>query len=273
MSENLEDYKRYLEMEEKSAATIDKYLRDCRAFFAYLGDRPISKEETIGYKEYISGRYAAASVNSMLIALNGFLRFIGKADCCVKLLKIQRQMFCREEKELTQAEYKRLVKAAEGTRLSFVMQAICGTGIRVSELQYITVEAVKEGKAVVHCKNKTRVIFIPAHLQKLLRQYIKKSGVQAGPVFVSRTGKPLHKGNIWRDMKALCARAGVPPEKVFPHNLRHLFARMFYRIDKDIVRLADLLGHASINTTRIYMVETGRQHLACLERIQKALMT
>lgn len=266
-------FEQHLIAEEKSAATIEKYRRDVRGFFMFLGDRRISKEETVAYKEYLAGRYAPASVNSMLIALNCFLRFIGMPDCCVKPLKIQRQIFCSEDKELTRQELHRLVKAAGDTRLSLVIQTICGTGIRVSELQYITAEAVREGKAVVNCKNKTRVIFIPASLQKQLKAYMKKSGVTAGAVFVTRNGKPLNRRNIWRDMKALCRRAGVAPNKVFPHNLRHLFARTFYSVEKDIVRLADLLGHSSINTTRIYTLETGDKHRLCLERVEKKLLT
>ena len=182
-------------------------------------------------------------------------------------------MFVNEKKELTTAEYRRLLKAAQGTRLELVIQTICETGIRVSELKYITVDAVEQGRAVVDCKNKTRVIFIPSPLRKILLQYIKKSGIQAGSVFVTKTGKPLNRSNIWRDMKALCERANVAPGKVFPHNLRHLFARTFYSIERDIVRLADLLGHSSINTTRIYTIETGKQHLDCLERMHRMLMT
>ena len=266
-------FEQHLIAEEKSAATIEKYRRDIRSFFMFLSDRRISKEETVAYKEYLAERYAPASVNSMLIALNCFLRFIGMQDCCVRLLKIQRQIFCSEDKELTRQELHRLVKAAGDTRLSLVIQTICGTGIRVSELQYITAEAVREGKAVVNCKNKTRVIFIPASLQKQLKAYMKKSGVTAGAVFVTRSGKPLNRRNIWRDMKALCRRAGVASNKVFPHNLRHLFARTFYSVEKDIVRLADLLGHSSINTTRIYTLETGDKHRLCLERVEKKLLT
>ena len=209
----------------------------------------------------------------MLVALNSFLRFIGLQDCCVKLVKIQRQIFSREDKELSIAEYKRLVKAAANTRLSLVIQTICGTGIRVSELQHITVEAVWAGKTVVNCKNKTRVIFIPASIQKLLTKYIKKNRITAGAVFVSKSGKPLDRKNIWRDMKALCEQAGVSPEKVFPHNLRHLFARTFYSLEKDIVRLADLLGHSSIDTTRIYTIETGNEHRHRLERVGRLLIT
>ena len=266
-------FEQHLIAEEKSAATVEKYRRDIRSFFMFLSDRRISKEETVAYKEYLAGRYAPASVNSMLIALNCFLRFSGMPDCCVKPLKIQRQIFCSEDKELTRQELHRLVKAAGDTRLSLVIQTICGTGIRVSELQYITAEAVREGKAVVSCKNKTRVIFIPASLQKQLKAYMKKSGVTAGAVFVTRSGRPLNRRNIWRDMKALCRRAGVASNKVFPHNLRHLFARTFYSVEKDIVRLADLLGHSSINTTRIYTLETGDKHRLCLERVEKKLLT
>lgn len=266
-------FEQHLIAEEKSTATIEKYRRDIHSFFMFLGDRRISKEETVAYKEYLAGRYAPASVNSMLIALNCFLRFSGMPECCVKPLKIQRQIFCSEDKELTRQELHRLVKAAGDTRLSLVIQTICGTGIRVSELQYITAEAVREGKAVVNCKNKTRVIFIPASLQKQLKAYMKKSGIIAGAVFVTRNGKPLNRRNIWRDMKALCKRAGVAPNKVFPHNLRHLFARTFYSMEKDIIRLADLLGHSSINTTRIYTLETGDKHRLCLERVEKKLLT
>ena len=266
-------FEKHLIAEEKSLATIEKYLRDIRTFCSFLHDRPICKEETITYKEYLTAQYAPASANSMLVALNCFLRFIRREDCCVRLLKVQRQIFCNEDRELTKQEYQRLVKTAANTRLALVIQTICGTGIRVSELQHITVEAVRNGKAVVNCKNKMRVIFIPTPIQKLLKEYIKKSGVQAGSVFVSKSGKPLNRSNIWRDMKSLCGRAGVSAKKVFPHNLRHLFARTFYAVDKDIVRLADLLGHSSINTTRIYTMECGNQHILRLERVQKILTT
>ena len=270
---SLMSFERYLTEEEKSRATVEKYLRDVRSFFRFSNTGSISKEQMIAYKEYLTDRYAPASVNSMLISLHSFLRYIGQQDCCVKLLKIQRQIFAKEEKELSCQEYQRLVKAAGNTRLSFVLRTICGTGIRVSELEYITVEAVREGKAVVSCKNKTRVIFIPATVQKILSKYIKKSCLKTGSVFIGKNGKPLNRKNIWRDMKGLCSRAGVARCKVFPHNLRHLFARTFYRVEKDIVRLADLLGHSSINTTRIYTIENGRLHRDCLERVQICLMT
>ncbi len=272
-TEILSTYEQHLKQEEKSNATIEKYMRDIRCFLDFLSEKEISKESTLKYKHFLTSKYAPSSVNSMIIALNGFLCFMGMAHCKVKPVKIQRQLFCQEEKELSQEEYQRLVKAAKGSRLEYVIRTICGTGIRVSELQYITVEAVHAGKAMVNCKNKTRVIFIPVSMQKILKEYIKKTGIKTGSVFVSKSGRPLNRNNIWRDMKALCARAGVLSNKVFPHNLRHLFARTFYSIERDIVRLADLLGHSSINTTRIYTTETGNQHILRLERVQKKLMT
>ncbi len=273
MEHQITEYEGYLIEEEKSRATIEKYLRDIRAFQGFLCGRTPEKREVIAYKKHIAQAYAPASVNSMLVSVNCFLKFIGRAECCVKLLKIQRQIFANEKKELSTVEYRRLLAAARDTRLALVIQTICETGIRVSELQYITVEAVYEGKAVVDCKNKARIIFIPSPLRKVLLQYIKKAGLHAGHVFITKNGKPLSRSNIWREMKALCARANVAADKVFPHNLRHLFARTFYAVERDIVRLADLLGHSSIDTTRIYTRETGTSHICCLERIHRRLMT
>ncbi len=267
----IQRFERYLITEEKSAATIEKYQRDIRCFYKFLSDRDIRKEETIAYKEYLTARYAPASVNSMLVALNCFLRFIGLRDCCVKLLKIQRQIFSREDKELTKAEYHRLVMAAQGNRLSLVIQTICGTGIRVSELQFITVEAAKCGEAVVRCKGKTRAVFIVRELRKKLLRYAAEQNIQSGMIFVTRTGKPISRTNIWREMKALCIEADVNPQKVFPHNLRHLFARVFYGIEKDIAKLADILGHSSINTTRIYIISTGMEHRRRMENMHLIL--
>ncbi len=276
ITDTLAQFERYLKQEEKSRLTIEKYLRDVRKFYKFLNGSDINKEQAVAYKQYLIERYTVTSVNSMLVALNCFLRFLGLQACCIKMLKVQRQIFAAEDHELTKAEYQSLLKAAEDTknyRLSLILQTICGTGIRVSELQYITVEAVKDGKAVVNCKNKTRVIFIPVPLQKLLKEYSKKAGIRTGTVFVSKNGKALDRSNIWRAMKALCQQANVCPKKVFPHNLRHLFARTFYSIEKDIVRLADLLGHSSINTTRIYTMETGCQHVLRLEQVQRLLTT
>lgn len=266
-------FEQYLTEEEKSRATIEKYRRDLRCFQHFLNGKAVSKEQTIAYKEYLCGRYAASSVNSMLAALNCFLRFAGQPHCCVKPLKIQRQLFAAEDRELNKSEYLRLVRQAGSPRLSLLIQTICGTGIRVSELRYITVEAVHAGKAAVSCKNKTRIIFLPAPLQRLLRRYIRDTGIQTGPVFVSRSGRPLDRSNIWRDMKALCQQAGVSPAKVFPHNLRHLFARTFYSIEKDIVTLAALMGHSSIGTTRLYTMETSGNYPARLNRLRLVLTT
>lgn len=270
------EFEQYLREEEKSRATTEKYMRDVRCFLQFLSDLKITiitKENTLAYKEHLAEQYAPTSVNSMLTAVNLFLRFIGKEMLIVKLLKIQRQIFCAEEKELSRAENQRLLKAAANTRLSYIMQTICGTGIRISELQYITAEAVAAGKATVNCKGKKRVIFIPLEVKKLLLGYMKKNNITFGPVFVTKNGKPLNRSNIWRDMRALCQKANVSEKKVFPHNLRHLFARTFYSINKDIVRLADLLGHSSINTTRIYTMESGEKHLIYLEKVQKILTT
>lgn len=272
-NEQIRSFALHLHEDEKSEATVEKYIRDVSAFSSFLRERELTKQEVMENKKQISENYAPASVNSMLVSINSFLDFIGFHDFRVKLLKIQRQMFVSEKKELTAAEYRRLLKAAQGTRLALVIQTICETGIRVSELEFITVEAVECGRAVVDCKNKTRVILIPTALRKILLQYIKKTGVKAGSVFVTKTGKKLNRSNIWRDMKALCERANVDQEKVFPHNLRHLFARTFYSLERDIVRLADLLGHSSINTTRVYTIETGREHFNCLERMHRVLMT
>ena len=262
-NEQIRVYALHLQEDEKSDATVEKYIRDVTAFAQFLLSRNLTKQEVMEYKKQITDSYAPASVNSMLVSINSFLDYIGCHDYRVKLLKIQRQMFVSEKKELSAQEYRRLLKAARGSRLELVIQTICETGIRVSELEFITVEAVERGRAVVDCKNKTRVILIPTALRKVLLQYIKKSGITAGSVFVTKTGKPLNRSNIWRDMKALCKRADVDPEKVFPHNLRHLFARTFYSLERDIVRLADLLGHSSINTTRVYTIETGKEHFNC----------
>ena len=259
-SKAVQSFKKYLREEEKSANTIEKYLRDVRAFTEYLGGAEVTKEAVIAYKsKLLAESYAVRSINSMLASLNGLFSFLGWMDCRVKSIKLQRQIYCPEEKELTKAEYMRLVNTAKqkgNERLNLILQAICGTGIRVSELQYITVEAVKCGEAIVSLKGKTRTIFIVRELQKKLLRYAAEQGISSGTIFITRTGRPLSRTNIWREMKGLCEQAGVNPQKVFPHNLRHLFARVFYGIEKDIAKLADILGHSSINTTRIYIIST-----------------
>ena len=271
-SKAVQSFKKYLREEEKSANTIEKYLRDVRAFTEYLGGAEVTKEAVIAYKsKLLAESYAVRSINSMLASLNGLFSFLGWTDCRVKSIKLQRQIYCPEEKELTKAEYMRLVNTAKqkgNERLNLILQTICGTGIRVSELQYITVEAVKCGEAIVSLKGKTRTIFIVRELQKKLLRYAAEQGISSGTIFITRTGRPLSRTNIWREMKGLCEQAGVNPQKVFPHNLRHLFARVFYGIEKDIAKLADILGHSSINTTRIYIISTGNEHRQRMENMR-----
>ena len=274
MEQQLSAFEQYLRKEEKSAATIEKYLRDVQGFLVFVTGQNICKQVVISYKEYLTTRYAPVSVNSMLIAVNRFLRFCGLETCCVRLLKIQRQIYCPEEKELTRAEYIRLCRTAaqkRNKRLNLILQTICGTGIRVSELRYITVNAVKCGKAVISLKGKTRTVFLVRDLQKKLLRYAAEQGIQSGCIFVTKTGKPISRTNIWREMKTLCVEANVNPKKVFPHNLRHLFARIFYGLEKDIAKLADILGHSSIDTTRLYIISTGAEHRRKLEHMRLIL--
>ncbi len=265
----IKKFKEYLIDEEKSKATIEKYIRDLTVFVSWLGDAELNKTMVLGYKEYIISKYAPASVNSILSSLNSFFDFIDEYGLKVKNLKIQKQIFAKNEKELTKAEYDRLLAAAkaEGNqKLNLLMQTICATGIRVSELKYITVEALKDGRADVNMKGKLRVIIIPKELCKMLKKYAAEQKISSGSIFVTKTGRPLDRTNIWKLMKSLCESANVDKGKVFPHNLRHLFARTFYSIEKDIVRLADILGHSSVNTTRIYTMETWE---ICRRQVQR----
>ena len=268
----IEEFSAFLQREEKSKNTIHKYLRDVRSFTAYANGITITKDAVIAYKnELLFQNYAVRSINSMLASLNSLFTFLDWTDCKVKFIKFQRQIYCPEEKELTKTEYTRLVNTAKqngNERLNLLIQTICGTGIRVSELQYITVEAVKCGEANVLLKGKTRSVFIVRELQKKLLRYIKERGILTGAIFITRNGKPISRTNIWREMKNLCLQAKVNPRKVFPHNLRHLFARTFYGIEKDIAKLADILGHSSINTTRIYIVTTCNEHRQRMENMQ-----
>ena len=269
--EQIREFKAHLLNEERSAATVGKYLHDIRVFYAFLDGEELTKPAVLEYKKRLLLKYAVTSANSMIAALNAFFRFLGFFELCVKQHKIQRSAFCPEEKELTKAEYIRLLEAAKrkgNQRLNLIIQTICGSGIRVSELQYITVEAVKRGEAFVNCKGKNRRIFIVAELRKKLLAYIKENKVKSGAVFVTKNGKPVSRHNIWRDMKALCKDANVLSSKVFPHNLRHLFARTFYGIEKDIAKLADILGHTSINTTRIYIITTANEHKRKMENMR-----
>lgn len=263
---------RYLKSEEKSENTIEKYMRDVRAFFGFLRGRNLTKEMAVAYKnKLICEKYAVRSINSMLASVNSLFAFLGWYELRVKSIKLQRQIYCPEEKELTKAEYTRLVNTAKrngNERLNLIIQTICATGMRVSELKYITVEALERGEAVVSLKGKTRTVFIIRELKKKLLKYAKSQKISSGEIFVTRNGKPISRTNIWREMKKLCAIAGVNPKKVFPHNLRHLFARTFYAIEKDIAKLADILGHSSINTTRIYITTTAAEHRKRMENMR-----
>lgn len=273
-------YLQFLKIQEKSKGTLEKYQRELLDLAKYLAGKKVTREDLVVWKEELEKRYSPAGVNGRLVAANGFFSFYGRYDLRLKLLKIQKEIFMKEEKELTRAEYGRLVRTAERKgkeRLSLLIQTICATGIRVSELEFITVEAVKRGRAEVsgraevNCKGKRRVIFLPARLQKKLKAYAAKKGISEGVIFAAKSGRPLHRGNIWAEMKKLCKDAEVSPEKVFPHNLRHLFARIFYSLDKDIAKLADMLGHSNIETTRIYIMESGRIHRQKLERMRLVL--
>lgn len=269
-NELIKNFRRYLIEEEKAAATIEKYIRDINVFADWLGDKALDKETVLTYKENLTKNYAPASVNSILSSLNSFFTFNEWYHLRVKNLKIQRQIFVNKDKELTKAEYERLLTAAKSKgneQLYFLMQTICSTGIRVSELCYITVESLKSQKAQINLKGKMRVVILPKELCKMLLKYSKEQNITSGSVFVSRNEKPLDSSNIWKMMKALCESAGVARAKVFPHNLRHLFARTFYSIQKDIVRLADILGHSSVNTTRIYTMETGETHRRQIQKL------
>ena len=269
--EQLKAFREFLKTEERSSATIEKYIRDVRHFLKFVGNNGVDKEKILEYKNDLGQSYSVASANSMLAAINSFLRFCEWGDLCVKQFRVQRQAYCPEEKELTRAEYFRLLEAAkrkQNERLNLIIQTICGTGIRVSELQYITVEALRKGEAVVNSKGKNRRIFIVSELKRKLLRYVKEQKIATGSVFVTKNGKPVSRNNVWREMKSLCKEARVSPSKVFPHNLRHLFARTFYSIEKDIAKLADILGHASINTTRIYIVTTGAEHKRQMEHMR-----
>lgn len=266
----IEKYKSYLQNEEKSKSTIEKYIRDIEVFFKYTDNREINKEMVIEYKKELQEKYKVRSVNSIIASLNSFFNYLHWYELKVKTIKLQKQIYCLEEKELTKDEYIRLCQTAKknkNERLNMILQTICATGIRVSELQFITVEAIKRGEATVALKNKSRTVFIIQKLQYKLIRYAKRIGIKSGMIFITRTGKPISRTNIWREMKALCKQANVNPQKVFPHNLRHLFARVFYRIEKDIAKLADILGHSSINTARIYIISSGIEHRKRMENM------
>jgi len=269
--EKLQEFLNALRLEEHAPSTIEKYERDVSRFLIWLGKRPLCKEETTGWKAYLQEKgYAARSINAMLVAMNRFLCYAERRDCTVKELKIQRHIFRSREKELTRQEYLRLVETARKDgreRLALMIETICATGIRVSEIRYITVEAVRCGRADVSMKGKIRTILIPRKLCQKLKQYAKTEKIASGEIFITRSGKSISRRQVWAEMKSLCEKAEVTPGKVFPHNLRKLFARTFYNIEKDIAKLADILGHSSIDTTRIYIMSTGLEHQRKVDRL------
>lgn len=271
MTEQIEIFSRSLKQEEKASSTIEKYRRDIWSFFCWLNRRPVTKELAHTWKEELQAQgYAPITINSMLSALNGLFRFLGWEDCRVKFLKIQRQVFRDQSRELGRGDYGRLVETARSlgrNRLALLMETICATGIRVSEVRYITVEAAQQGQAEVRLKGKVRVILLAPKLCRKLLKYARKQKIASGEIFITRSGKSMGRQQIWSEMKSLCKRVGVEPSRVFPHNLRHLFATVFYRACKDIVKLADVLGHSSIETTRIYLISSGADHARQLERL------
>ena len=269
--QDLDRFRNHLRRQERSPGTVENYLRYARAFASWLEGRRVTKELTAAWKEgLVAQGYAPATVNAMLAAVNGLLAFLGREDCRVKLLRIQRRLFRDPARELTGEEYRRLLDTARARgreRLALLMEAICATGIRVSEVKYLTVEAAKQGRTDISLKGKVRTILIPNKLCRKLLKYAKKNKTASGEIFLTRSGKSLSRRQIWCELKSLCSQAGVEPSKVFPHNLRHLFARGFYRATRDVARLADVLGHSSIETTRIYLISTGVVHARILDRI------
>ena len=270
--ERIAAYGRDLATEERSHGTIENYLRHVRIFSAWLNGVPVTKEQTAGWKEYLlSQGYAPTTINSMLAALNGLFRFLGWDECRVKFLKVQRRLFRDAGRELTRPEYEHLLETAKERgqdRLVLLMEAICATGIRVSEVRYITAEAVREGRTEIALKGKIRTILLPGKLCRKLEKYARQKKITSGELFLTRSGRPMSRKQIWAEMKGVCRAAGVAPSKVFPHNLRHLFARCFYRVSRDVAKLADVLGHSSIETTRIYLISTGAEHARTLDQLR-----
>lgn len=271
-SEHLGGYRDYLRQEERSPATIEKYIRDVEEFGRWLKGRAVTKETAVLWKAHLLDQgLMPVTVNTKLSALNGLFRFLGWEECRIKFLKIQRRIFREDSRELTREEYRRLLDTARARgrdQLALLMETICAAGMRVSELRYITVEAARRGRAEISLKGKVRTILLPGKLCRKLIKYANKQKIALGEIFLTRDGRSLSRKQIWKEMKMLCSGAGVKASKVFPHNLRHLFAATFYRTSRDIVKLADLLGHSSINTTRIYLLSTGAEHIQELERLE-----
>ena len=270
-NEQITAYGTSLRMEERCESTVQKYVGAVTALFLFLPpEKTVTRELLLAWKAEISAKFSASGANVMISAVNRFCAFMSWSDLHVKQIKVQRRIFRDRDRELTKAEYMRLLNAARAKgnpRLYWLMQTLASTGIRVSELRFVSVESLHSGRAVVDCKGKRRVIMIPQTLREKLLAYCDETGVKSGPVFVTRNGKPLNRSNIWKELQGLCTAAHVDARKVFPHNFRHLFAVTFYRTEKDIAKLADLLGHASINTTRIYIMESGAEHERRMEKL------
>lgn len=272
MKKELEAYRQELLAQERAEATVGKYAHDVQAFLSWCGvchGEQLSKALVLRWRDAQAQERAPATVNAAVAAVNGFLRFIGRGDCCIRPLRVQRTLYRERRLELTREEYFRLLRAAAraSEQTVCILETLCATGIRVSELRYITVQAVHQGIATVRNKGKCRTILLPRRLQTLLKRYCKSRRITSGPVFIGRRGQPLSRYAVWRRMKQLCATAGVSPEKVFPHNLRHLFAVCFYRSQRDLEHLADILGHSNINTTRIYTRLSGEEHRRQLDAL------
>lgn len=272
--QSIRAFREFLLENEKAPATVQKYVGEAEHLREFLAGEPLTKKELLAYREHLQQQCGARTVNNKLSAVNAYLLFLGAEHCHVKQLRVQRQAFREERRELSEAEYRRLIAAARGRkdqRLYHVMLTICTTGIRVSELRFITAETLASGWTEIRLKGKSRVVLLPRELAQRLRQYAQARGIRSGPLFRTRTGMPLDRSNIWREMKTLCREAGVAPEKVFPHNLRHLFARSFYEQEKDLAHLADILGHSSIETTRIYVAVSTQVHEQMLQRMRLIL--
>ena len=262
-------FSRFLNREERSPATVEKYLRDVRGYAGYLGEAEASAQTAGAYKEHLKGMgYMPGSINSVLASLNAFFKYAGWRDCGTKRLRTQRRAYMPEERELKREEYFRLLNAGGGGTMGLVMETIGSTGIRVSELRFFTREAAERGEAEVTGKGKSRAVFLPGKLRRALLRYARARGITSGPIFLDKKGKPLSRGSVWAAMKRIAKRAGVAETKVFPHNLRKLFARVYYEISHDIAKLADLLGHSSIDTTRIYIMTSGAEHRRDIERMR-----
>ena len=269
-AKSIQEFRYSLIEDEKSKATIEKYVRDMGTFHRFAGEKRVDKELAIQYKQFLTEKYAVTSVNSMLASINRFFKMKGWYDCIVKPLRIQRQGFRPKERELNKKEYYCLLETArqkKNTRLFLLMQTICSTGIRVSELRFITLEAVRRGRALVSLKGKSRIVLLPSRLCSELKRYAKERHISGGSIFITRNGNPMDRSNILHEMKALCEAARIDRRKVFPHNLRHLFACQFYKAEKDLSHLADILGHSNVNTTRIYTCASGEEENRKIEKL------